>query len=501
MRALIHGVITLLLVSLSLPLSAQFHWGGPEPPVEPGFAADKLYQLGNIDAVDPSSGALSLRIPIGHSYPVNGGLSYNLVLTYSSQIWEFLERQYNTGPPYNCERYYQQAYPTLGSNAGLGWQVSLGQLYSPSNLQNPLPLGTPPGPEEEYWVYVSPDGAQHRFWPLLHIGDQPSVSGGWDYWYTRDSSYLRMRFQPDNDTVRYIEYPDGTVYSFFKHDPANEKWRLERIGDRFSNDILFDYDTDPVSGRTMWTISDGHREQKVYFTTRQAEGVDVEYIDEVELSAFGAETTASYFFTYTDTEIERNGQHDDPDVGTTNPWVPLLTMLTLPDSSTYTMSYYETCSTTPCDLEDDQPGVIKKLTLPTGGAMEWTYQTYFYSSSAQEDGCVANPCYNCKRVVQFQSAGVKERRYLDRNDAQTALWSYRTWEGWNQYASISEERRTVVTSPEGDDTVYYFRANPEKYGNCADFSITVWDYGLPFTKRYDDGDGRYLSLEHFDGIR
>ena len=47
-------ILPLLLLSLALPLSAQDQWGGPEPPVEPGFAADKLYQMGGIDAVDQS---------------------------------------------------------------------------------------------------------------------------------------------------------------------------------------------------------------------------------------------------------------------------------------------------------------------------------------------------------------------------------------------------------------------------------------------------------------
>jgi hypothetical protein len=366
MKALSTGVLTLLLVSLSLPLSAQFEWGGPEPPVEPGFAADKLYNLGNIDAVDPSSGVLSLRIPIGHSYPVNGSLSYSLVLTYSSQLWEFQDRAYTSSG--GCEWYYKQAWATLGSNAGLGWQVSLGQLYAPADTSNPY---TPPGPEEEYWMYVSPDGARHRFWELMHRSDQPSVNGDWEYWYTRDGSYLRMSFRPDSDTVRYIEHPDGTIYSFFKYDTANDKWRLQRIGDRFSNDILFGYGTDPDTNRPVWTISDGHREQKIYFTTRQVEGVDVEYVEEIELSAFGSDTTASYLFSYTDTQIARNGQHSDPDVGTEDPWVPLLTTLTLPDSTSYTMSYYTSIGTVA-----DRPGVIRKLTLPTGGAMQWSYQTY-----------------------------------------------------------------------------------------------------------------------------
>jgi hypothetical protein len=245
-------------------------------------------------------------------------------------------------------------------------------------------------------MYVSPDGAQHRFWELLHLDDQPSVHGDWSYQYTRDSSYLRMKFRPDSDTVRYIEHPDGTIYSFFKYDSVNNKWRLESIEDRFNNSILFDYGVDPESGRTMWTIDDGHREQKVCFTTRLVEGIDVEYVAEIELSASGG-STASYVFSYTDTQIARNGQHNDPDVGSEDPWVPLLTNLELPDGSSYSMSYYPSIGTVP-----DRPGVIRKLILPTGGAMQWSYQTCYYSGHAREDmgSCVPNACYDCIKYAR-----------------------------------------------------------------------------------------------------
>ena len=166
-------VVVVVAVS-ALPVQAQlsFDWGGPEKPVEPGFASDRLYALADIDSVGLSDGGLSLRIPIGPAYPVNGGMSYRLTLTYSSQVWQFRTREYDSGYPNYCPRFYTQAYPTLASNAGLGWKVSLGELYPPLNTQNPLPPGVPPGPHAEYWVYVSPDGSQHRLWQTLHRGCQ-----------------------------------------------------------------------------------------------------------------------------------------------------------------------------------------------------------------------------------------------------------------------------------------------------------------------------------------
>jgi hypothetical protein len=109
-------------------------------------------------------------------------------------------------------------------------------------------------------------------------------------------------------------------------------------------------------------------------------------------------------------------------------------------------------------------------------------------------------------VIQYQSAGVRERHLLDAAGAVTATWTYTTWEGWSRFHHISEERRTIVVSPEGNATVHYFRANSEKYGNAADLEIPVWDFGLPYTRRYtydndeiETDDELFLSVEHFDG--
>ncbi|MCP4662519.1 MAG: hypothetical protein GY856_44550, partial [bacterium] len=110
-------------------------------------------------------------------------------------------------------------------------------------------------------------------------------------------------------------------------------------------------------------------------------------------------------------------------------------------------------------------------------------------------------------VIQYQSAGVRERRLLDNSENMIATWTYTTWEGWSRFHHISEERRTMVVSPEGNAAVHYLRANSEKYGNAADLEIPVWDFGLPYTRRYtfdndgddSDADELFLSVEHFDG--
>ena len=69
------------------------------------------------------------------------------------------------------------------------------------------------------------------------------------------------------------------------------------------------------------------------------------------------------------------------------------------------------------------------------------------------------------------------------------------------------ERQTLVTSPVGDDTVYYFRALPSATLNQTadtDLDYVYWDYSLPYTRRVSmqeptTGKTDYLSAEYYKG--
>ena len=60
------------------------------PSIGRGIALDKLYQFGDVDSVDLQSGALSVAIPIGTSYPLSERFSYSFSLTHSSRAWDYL---------------------------------------------------------------------------------------------------------------------------------------------------------------------------------------------------------------------------------------------------------------------------------------------------------------------------------------------------------------------------------------------------------------------------
>lgn len=473
-------------------------------PTEPGFQADRVYQISNPDSIDLSTGNLTLTIPIGGSYPVGGDFSYSLVLSYSSLIWEFDQRVEgglpDCDPPYDPCQWFRQAFPNRRSNAGLGWRLSLGELYSPWD---------PNSPWDFEWAYVSPDGGERVFYDRLHDRDALSSSGGYSYWYTRDGSYLRMRFanSPPAIDTRLIEYPDGTIHTFTEDTsfPNLHRYRLTRIEDRHGNALDISYNGSPA---TQWTLTDRHgREHHVHFTARSSDGQAVYYVSSVELEAFGG-ATATYSFTYASTTIDRSWKDSDPETSVTTT-VPLLTRIDLPDGTAYSMPVLSSYHTTGTQELRDLPGMIKKMVLPTLGSVKWTYQKW-----STPGAWYVYPCgeevpddRGCPTDFYEDWVGVDQKIYRDRNEVGIGAWTYTPWTGvWVGNPDLHTERRTVVTSPEGDDTVYYFQALPGDGGPNGDYQdqIVEWDYALPYTRRTSVTDGvtgrpLYLSVEHYDG--
>jgi hypothetical protein len=453
-----------LLTCLSLTVFAASTAGAQQHPnIARGFSADKAYDSGLVDSVDLYSGALSLSIPIGSTYPVNASLSYGLALYYNSKVWDYEDVWTN-----NVE--HLQALPDRSSNAGLGFRLSFGELLAPSSPLN----------ETARWVYVSADGGQHTFWDRLHTGEATATG----VCYTRDNTYLRLKgiggcFNNSNGLQAEIEFPDGTIHKFTRTSVALP-FKLASIRDRFNNTITITYLTGPI----RWQITDGSRTQTVYFTSSPSWGNTV--VDKVDLAAPGA-TIGTYRFNYTDATIYRSGDDDDPntddDAGLAGDQarVTFLSSVVLPDGSSYTMPVYETTTQLNPDGGFDVPGVLKKLTLPTGGQIEWTYQAYEF---VQFD--IYEPDARLWHDGIGMSTGIKTKKVLDAAGncyGGACTWSYVPTVG----VSPTYDRKVVVTSPLGDDTVHWFVDDQS------------WDYGLPVRKSLTDGSARYLSQEIYAG--
>jgi RHS repeat-associated protein len=464
------------------------------PTLEKGFMADGSYQVLGLDTIDLFRGTLSLNIPLGQSYATTGGFSYRFMLTYHSDAWEIFSQ--DNCPTSNDPCYYYMALPNRRANAGAGWMLSFGELIDPDESDRFHPR----------WTYVSPDGGEHAFFASLHNGEDEDTQ----YSYTRDGSYMRMR--EEGPGWRRIEMTDGTAHYFEADEDVPYRWRLRSIHGRYGVSLTIDYDTDPATGHPRWEVTDNTgRTHHVEFDAAGG------HIETIRLAAFNAQQ-AIYTFGHEVTAVHRVCWDNS---GSPEWWnLALLTSVTLPDNSSYRMGdssdpfYYTCCTAGPPSCTHDctgaptagymSPGVLYRLFAPTGGGIEWAFEDRIYTwESCYHDG----QHYMVHPNSQWW-ATVKKRKLLD--DTGTPVPGH-TWEYSNQdnphYPTEThpgrsdcgfrpEERRTVVTAPDGNSTVYYFRAYPaERY------LYHKREYGLPFTRRVPDPSGgdRFLSSQVFAG--
>lgn len=460
------------LLAASVPLSAEQH-----PNQVRGFKADQLYQgMGEIDHVNLFNGNLTITIPIGQRYPVGGALSYGLALVWSGNVWDVRDRSDGAGGEWS------RLDPGQQFNAGLGWRLSLGQLFLDTSPNNPNPTH----------LWVGPDGVEHVFNQRLHPTDPED--GEASVHYTRDGTYLRLKV--GNGASPTIEFPDGTIHTFH---PGG---LLKRIEDRFGNFLNVTY------GTNLWTLTDSHgRVHRVRFRSTGS-AFYPQVVERVELLAFGPDVTpgnpprATYTFTTADTAVSRPclapGQTPDP-FNQEPVYVPLLTRVELPDGSAYSMpvSHYVLAPpgppANPCTGVTGQ-GHLQGLDLPTLARLEWVYTgVRFPTSSAPGD------------KPQFQRAtGVAQRHLRDAGMGLVGSWVYThelhpipSNETPGPAFNPAREKRTLVRTPLGDTTVHYFSAFSEPG------PFPPWDtneYGLPLSRERNDGTspGRFLSSEVFD---
>jgi hypothetical protein len=456
------------------------------PNIARGFDVGKPYQMNGIDNVNLFNGNLTVTLPIGQRYHVNGGLGYGLTLVYSGNVWDTvnLDRITCNGTP----RFVERTYPNRISNAGMGWLLSLGRL---------LPRNQYPAQESLFWQYESPDGALHSFHQGLHgtadpdINNQdPSVS------YTRDGSYLRMT-KTTND--RTVEFPDGTWQVFKELDNSSSSpwpvlsgsglWRLTEIHDRFNNVVNIDYSS-TVDNPEIWTIHDGTRTQTVYFIDPRTLHPGSPYdqaLDRVVLSVLNG-ATAEWRPAYAWRSIGPGAQNQNCTLWT-DPWpnVPLLTSLTLPPVNNVSQVYSMTApdgspnyilNTNQFNI-DPFNGHLKGIQLPTRGWIEWDYINFVY--------------YAGSAARMSRSIAVSARRTVGANRATTATWSYarqssgtQSCIGGTQDNPVLEHERpeqlvVSVTSPEQVTSVHYFSTYQESDISCSAPAVTYnpEEYALP----------------------
>ena len=341
--------------------------GQQTPALEKGFSPDKLYQFGDIDSINTFNGNLTARIPLGPSYPINGGMSYKLGLTYNSKIWDYEEVPACTLCPLPAGATAIMTIPSRRSNAGLGWLLSFGRIITKANSTN---TGL-------YDVYESPDGADH-------------VNQG----VSQDGTYIR-RTNPGNGTT-VLEFPDGTMKTF---DSASGDFLNAR--DRFGNGFDVATLTSPVGTPCLstnfahaWRITDtsSARTNYVCFTNRYSypQNISAGIVERVVLVAppdeHGTAQQAIYQFLYSDTPKVCRGPGNTLLTASLDVQVPLLTTITQPDGTRYDLGYSQPYTYPPMCRD----GELASIGLPTGATI-----TYGYGGSAiPVDKCNSSPAWN-----------------------------------------------------------------------------------------------------------
>jgi RHS repeat-associated protein len=472
MRAELFGIRLLGIRSFGIIASFFLLWAGVASAQEHPNVAKGLGGSGNasvdVDTINPFNGNLTVRLPIGQSYPVNAGLSYQIVLTYNSQVWEH--------EIYDDET---RAIPARGANAGLGWMLHLGRL-NPPQLEN----NSNPSPDYSRNTYLAPDGSLHAFYPTLHEGE--SATAGVEY--TRDGTYLRLK-----TASRQIELPDGTVQTF----SALTNGYLTRMEDRFSNFVQVDYFDCPSScvvvapsAAHAWRITD--TQGRTHWIRLRDTGQPYQplVVTQVDLQAFGG-ARAVYKLLYNDSTDDQSTTGSPVGIngcggfaGTSSHVAWFLTRLVLPDSSFYEMpmaGYF--AYDVPGDFNNPcKTGLLNKLRMPTQGMLDWDYMLYKF------------PSVSTTRNIWQKSTGVSVRRLLDGASASIGQWTYTT--ALSSGTTAHEKVLTnTVTDPLGNKV-------PRTFSVCVDNCTSPdgpYEYGLSVGRDAGtDGAGRFLSTQAQD---
>jgi hypothetical protein len=401
------------------------------------------------DKVNVFNGNLQISIPLGLQYSLTQNFKYRLVLNYNSNIWSYQQTSQSV----------VSAFPNQYSNAGLGWDLSLGRLIDPFAQGNEL----------RSWVYVSPDGAAHPFYTSLH-GDVPELDD--NVFYTRDSTYYRLNQLSATTTT--VEAADRTIRTF---ELSNNEWRLVKIADRFNNYLSISYATPNV-----WSLTDNHgRTHTVYFKADPT-GYYPAIIDRVVLASF-AGTQATYNFTYTTGTIPAPTIDNDP-ATPAQISLPVLSAVTAPDGSKHTFANH---------WRVPGAGRLASMQLPTLGRIEYSYQTYPFTSTG---------CPTALGALYKSNVGVARRDLYDASGTAAGTWTFTPRLNplkatVNGQEVCQEERELIgtVQTPVGDKTEYYFIVNTLSTGGW-------WHkarYGMPGTDNfYDATQSRNLANATYD---
>lgn len=465
------------------------------PNAAPAFRAEGLYDYSGFDQVSLFSGGLSAQIPIT---TFGAEVQVPIVLSYSSSAWE---ARPTTCPPSNgiCGAIMK---PKPSDKVGLGFKVTLGELYQPAFGSNQA---------INRWVYVSWDGAEHALYPKLHpddpqdVGDPDPSTGMFEkVMYSRDSSYVRVKCTSANFGDCTVETADGLRHFFNRTGTVQApNYRLESITDRFGNAVTITYDSNP----TRWTITDGHTdpdtnpERKVVLTFEPPVSGALDQpllLQTIEAPCFlatgestcrgSSNSVATWTFSYGDNPRLTY----PPSVYTQSPEqraVWFLDSVELPDGSMFSFPDYATAF----------HGGLESAILPTFGRLEWEWDSLLLPSVRNDSNCPAE----LSPYAEYWNStyAVIQRRQFDLGGSPLGVWNY-TREPDVEEPGVGEILTVTVESPLHDLSQYFFAIWAANFCYIPNHQSAQWEYGLPYSRASEDSVAstpkRFLSATHYD---
>lgn len=204
------GLFAISSILLSVPALAQSM--GVDLP-----SAHGVPSAWDRETIDTLGSGVRLDIPL---YSAHSGdmFGWSVNLTYDSRVWDMSDYNYPSQPG-------QSARHKIGfGNAGYGWKVSFGRVYSQAYT-----YGTT---TDVFYYFEGQAGDVHRLFrkvnsewtkPSCTVPGCPTVCQPETYWYAYDGSGIRAQSNPADPTQSPTTttwtawYPDGTTYTLARY--------------------------------------------------------------------------------------------------------------------------------------------------------------------------------------------------------------------------------------------------------------------------------------------
>ena len=219
-----------MMLAAAAPAVAQ---NGPDNDADaaPGYTKS-VFDHGPVDSINLYNGQLTVPIALGPSYPIGPKLRFQLMLVYTSRVDDYGNPQQQ--PP---DFVYK---PLAGNSAlGIGWELTLGAI---KQCRQGLTSGN---------CYFGPDGSQHMFNKTLGNG---RVTGDGTQLFLKGTGPFEMWDGDGNHYVfdKQVSGFDDTPGEGYTHDfgRGRDGWYLGSLSDPHGNGYSVTYST---GGYPRWT--------------------------------------------------------------------------------------------------------------------------------------------------------------------------------------------------------------------------------------------------------